>query len=291
MKFPELTYATQDDPPLKRWIIITLERWAGRDALVPLYETWRRDYVGRQGQIMRPALTILDVDLEVVRGELPKTLDPATPLVIVSNHPYGIVDGFGALSLAEALGRPFRVLIHKDLVKVPEIRPYALPIDFTETKEAQAANIKVRREALELLAQGTTIIVFPAGGVATSPTTFGRAVDLPWKTFTARMILASRAQVLPLYFEGQCSPLFHFISKFSLILRLSAILREFRRKIGHPLRVHIGDPIPFEAISEAVGTDRRALMNMLYDRVHGMSGMEPEEVRARMQRLPTYLRH
>jgi putative hemolysin len=291
VKFPELTYATQDDPPLKRWIIITLERWAGRDALVPLYETWRRDYVGRQGQIMRPALTILDVDLEVVRGELPKTLDPATPLVIVSNHPYGIVDGFGALSLAEALGRPFRVLIHKDLVKVPEIRPYALPIDFTETKEAQAANIKVRREALELLAQGTTIIVFPAGGVATSPTTFGRAVDLPWKTFTARMILASRAQVLPLYFEGQCSPLFHFISKFSLILRLSAILREFRRKIGHPLRVHIGDPIPFEAISEAVGTDRRALMNMLYDRVHGMSGMEPEEVRARMQRLPTYLRH
>jgi putative hemolysin len=291
VKFPELTYATQDDPPLKRWIIITLERWAGRDALVPLYETWRRDYVGRQGQIMRPALTILDVDLEVMRGELPKTLDPATPLVIVSNHPYGIVDGFGALSLAEALGRPFRVLIHKDLVKVPEIRPYALPIDFTETKEAQAANIKVRREALELLAQGTTIIVFPAGGVATSPTTFGRAVDLPWKTFTARMILASRAQVLPLYFEGQCSPLFHFISKFSLILRLSAILREFRRKIGHPLRVHIGDPIPFEAISEAVGTDRRALMNMLYDRVHGMSGMEPEEVRARMQRLPTYLRH
>jgi len=291
VKFPELTYATQDDPPLKRWIIITLERWAGRDALVPLYETWRRDYVGRQGQIMRPALTILDVDLEVVRGELPKTLDPATPLVIVSNHPYGIVDGFGALSLAEALGRPFRVLIHKDLVKVPEIRPYALPIDFTETKEAQAANIKVRREALELLAQGTTIIVFPAGGVATSPTTFGRAVDLPWKTFTARMILASRAQVLPLYFEGQCSPLFHFISKFSLILRLSAILREFRRKIGHPLRVHIGDPIPFEAISEAVGTDRRALMNMLYDRVHGMSGVEPEEVRARMQRLPTYLRH
>lgn len=291
MKFPELTYATQNDPPLKRWIIVSLERWAGRDALVPLYETWRRDYVARQGQIMRPALTILDVDLQVARGRLPEALDPATPLVIVSNHPYGIVDGFGALSLAEALGRPFRVLIHKDLVKVPEIRPYALPIDFSETKEAQAANIKVRKEALELLAQGTTIIVFPAGGVATSPTTFGRAVDLPWKTFTARMILASRAQVLPLYFEGQCSPLFHFISKFSLTLRLSVILREFRRKIGHPLRVHIGEPIPFEEIAGAVGNDRRALINMLYDRVHQMSGMPPEEVRARMARLPAYLRH
>ena len=290
VKFPELTYATDNDPPLKRWIIISLERWAGRDAIVPLYETWRRDYVGNQRNIMEPALQLLDVDLQIASGRLPQSLDPSTPLVIVSNHPYGIVDGFGALTLAEALGRPFRVLIHKDLVKVPEIRPYALPIDFTDTKAAQAENIKVRKEALSLLAQGTTVVVFPSGGVATSPTMFGRAVDLPWKTFTARMILASRAQVLPLYFEGQCSPLFHLISKFSLTLRLSAILREFRRKIGDPLQVHIGDMITFEEISDTVGNDRKALMNMLYDRVHQMSGMAPEEVRARMNQLPDYLK-
>jgi len=287
MKFPELTYATPNDPPIKRLTIQTIERWAGRNYFVPLYETWKNEVVGHQRHIMRPALDLLDVDLQLVSGQWPPKLDPNAPLVIVSNHPFGILDGFGALTLAEELGRPFKVLIHKDLIRVPEIRPYSLPIDFAPTREAQTANIETRKQALHLLKEGTTIIVFPAGGVATSPTTFGRAVDLPWKSFTARMILASKAQILPLYVEGQCSPLFHFISKISLTLRLSIIIREFRRKLGQPLRMHIGDIIPFDAIE--TGNDRKALMQMLYERVHAMSGMELEDVRQRMARLPAYL--
>lgn len=288
MKFPELTYAAHNDPVVKRWIIRTLEVWSGRDYFVPLYERWRTDFVGRSPQVIRPALDLLDVNLEIASGAMPGGLGDNTPLVIVSNHPYGILDGLGALALAESLGRPFKVLIHKDLVRVPEIQPFALPIDFAETRQAQAANIRTRNEALALLKEGTTIVVFPAGGVATSPTVFGRAVDLPWKTFTARMILESRAQVLPLFFEGQCSPMFQFVSKLSLTLRLSVILREFRRKVGKPLRVHIGDVIPFDAIS--TGSDRRALMDMLYDRVHGMSGHAVADTKARMARLPAYLR-
>ncbi|HUS96199.1 MAG TPA: lysophospholipid acyltransferase family protein, partial [Hyphomicrobiaceae bacterium] len=270
MKFPELTYATPSDPAWKRLTIQTMERWAGRDYFVPHYETWRRDIVGQKPHIMRPALDLLKVDLQLASGQWPPKLDQDAPLVVVSNHPFGILDGFAALALAEELGRPFKVLIHKDLIRVPEIRPYSLPIDFAETREAQAANIETRRTALRLLAEGTTIVVFPAGGVATSPTVFGRAVDLPWKTFTARMIQASKAQVLPLYIEGQCSPLFHLVSKYSLTLRLSIIIREFRRKVGEPLRVHIGEVIPFEAIEAR--TDRKAVMRMLYDRVHAMSG-------------------
>ena len=53
---------------------------------------------------------------------------------MVANHPYGILDGLGTLSLVESLGRPYRVLINKDLMKVPEIRPYSLPIDFAPTR-------------------------------------------------------------------------------------------------------------------------------------------------------------
>jgi putative hemolysin len=31
-----------------------------------------------------------------------------------------------------------------------------------------------------------TIIIFPAGGVATAPKGFGKAQDLPWKMFPAK---------------------------------------------------------------------------------------------------------
>ena len=288
MRFPELTYAADDDPALKRLIIQSIERLAGRDYFVPLYEIWRRDYVAQNGRVMRPVLELIRVELDIVAGTWPPVLEPDAPVVIVSNHPFGILDGFGALALAEDLGRPFRVLLHKDLMKVPEIRPYSLPIDFATTREAQAMNIETRKTALKLLDEGTTIVIFPAGGVATSPTMFGEAVDLPWKTFTARMILVSRAQVVPLFFEGQCSPLFHLISQYSQTIRLSLMIREFRNRVGLPLRVHIGDIIGFEELGAMGG--RKAMIDGLYDRVHRMAGRCATQSRARMQQLPDWLK-
>ncbi len=288
MKFPHLTYATPSDPRWKQLAIRSIERLSGRNYFVPYYQHWRSEIVPRGGPIIGPALGLIDIDVNIASGTFPPKLDDNAPLIVVANHPYGILDGLGTLSLVERLGRPHKVLINNDLLRAPEIRPYSLPIDFSATREAQALNLQTRREALRHLSEGTTIVVFPAGGVATSPTTFGRAVDLPWKRFTARMIHSSRAQVLPLYFEGQCSPLFQFVSKFSLTLRLALIIREFRVRVGQPLRVHVGDVIPPEACQEI--RDRQALMMMLYERVHALGGLDADEVRLRMEQLPDWLR-
>jgi len=149
-------------------------------------------------------------------------------------------------------------------------------------------NIATRKDALRLLNEGTTIVVFPAGGVATSPTIFGPAVDLPWKTFTARMILASRAQVVPLFFEGQCSPLFHLISRYSQTIRLSLMIREFRRRVGQPLHVHAGDTIDFDELNAMGG--RKAMIDALFDRVHRLAGGLAERSRMRMEQLPDWLK-
>lgn len=287
MKFPELTYAAEDDPRWKQWAIRTVERLSGRNYFVPYYEVWQRDIIPAGGPIIGPALDLIDISVDMKSGQWPPALENSSPLIVVANHPYGILDGLGTLSLVERLGRPYRVLINKDLMKVPEIRPYSLPIDFSPTREAQTTNLATRKKALELLADGTTIVVFPGGGVSTSPTTFGRAVDLPWKTFTARMIQSSKAQVLPLYFEGQCSPLFQYVSKFSATLRLSLIISEFRSRVGQPLHVHVGDVIPY---AEMAGIkDRKVLIDMLCERVHALGGMTPENVRNSMAQLPKWL--
>ena len=49
----------------------------------------------------------------------------------------------------------------RELLKIDEMEPYSLPIDFPETKEALKNNMAVRHEALRLLKQGVTIVVFP----------------------------------------------------------------------------------------------------------------------------------
>src|SRR5262245_32976321 len=230
MDFPELSYANPTDPWLQRTLVAMMERWAGRDYFVPHYRRWREEIIPAGGPVMRPVFDLIDVKLEIAEA-WPAKLVADAPLVIVANHPFGILDGFAALVIAEDLGRPFRIMINKDLMKVPEIRPYSLPVDFSDTREAQGSSLRMRADAIRLLKEGVTVVVFPGGGVATAPSAFDRAAELPWKTFTARMIQAARAQVLPVYFEGQCSPLFHVASRIDLTLRLSLMIREVRRMV------------------------------------------------------------
>lgn len=267
VRFRQLSYANENDPRLKRWFIRSMEGLAGRDRYARLYDIWRTSIVGTSARVFGDMLDLIDVRL-AVRGAWPPADLPEGPLVIVANHPFGIGDGIAVLALAEQLGRPFRVMIHNDLLKVPEMQPYALPVSFEETKAALALNMATRAEAVRLLKAGTTVVVFPAGGVATAKNVFGRAQDLPWKMFPAKLVQAAGAHVIPVYFEGQNGRLFHLASKVSLTLRLSLLIREFRRLSGSTITARIGETIPWVTLA---ASDRKGIMARLHDAVFAMA--------------------
>ena len=280
MDYAEFSYANPDHPPLKRWTIRAIEGISGRGQLIDLYEIWKNTMVGTSDYIWSDLLGLINLDVSVADGEWPPKDLPDGPLVLIANHPYGIGDGLAILSLAERLNRPFKILINNELLKVPEVRPFSLPVDFEETKQALRTNMETRKEALRLLQEGTTIIVFPGGGVATAPKPFGRAEELPWKTFTAKMIRASRATVLPLHFDGQNSWLFHLVSRYSLTLRLSLLVREFRRILGSAISARAGQAIPFETLSGF--RDQKEIMDFLQAKVMEMA--PPKRGRLRNRR-------
>ncbi len=267
VRFKELSYANENDPRLKRWFIRSMEGLAGRNRYARIYDTWRNSIVGTSARVFGDMLELINVRLSV-QGAWPPANLPEGPVVIVANHPFGIGDGIAVLALAEQLGRPFKVMIHNDLLKVPEMQPYALPVSFEETKEALALNMKTRAEAVRLLKEGTTVIVFPAGGVATAKKVFGRAEDLPWKMFPAKLIQAAQANVIPVYFEGQNGRLFHLASKVSLTLRLSLLIREFRRLSGSTIGARIGGVLSWAELDSG---DRKTLTARLYDAVFAMA--------------------
>jgi putative hemolysin len=267
LRFKELSYANDRDPRLKRWFIRSIEGLSGRNRYVRLYDVWRSDIGAGTERVFGRMLDLINVRLEVDGAWPPKDL-PEAPLVIVANHPFGIGDGIAILSLAEQLNRPFRVMINNELLKVPELQPYALPVSFEETREALAMNMETRREAMRLLKDGVTIIIFPAGGVATAKKGFGRAEDLPWKMFPARLIQAARANVIPVYFHGQNGRLFHLASRVSLTLRLSLLIREFKRLSGTAIRARIGPLLRWEEMASF--PDRKDLLAELYQAVFVM---------------------
>ena len=300
-RFPELSYASEGQPRLKRWFIRSVEELSGRDRYVRLYEIWRRDIAPSGNRIFGRMLDLMDVRVSR-HGVWPPADLPDGPLVLVANHPFGIGDGVAILSLAEQLGRPFRVMIHVDLLKIKEMQPYALPIDFAETKEAVKNNLAVRHEAVRLLKEGVTIVVFPAGGVATAEKGFGRARDLPWKMFPAKMIQEAKACVVPVHFSGQNGRLFHLVSypmnltdekgklagligNVSLTLRTSLLIREFARLRGREIKAGIGAPIPWSEMAPM--RDRMALVDFLQRKVAALD-LEPlrETARRRIRLRP-----
>jgi putative hemolysin len=267
LRFKELSYANERDPKLKRWFIRSIEGLSGRDRYARLYDIWRNDIVGKTDRVFGKMLDLIDVELDV-KGDWLPPMEAERPLVIVANHPFGIGDGIAILALAEQLGRPFRVLINDELLKVPEMAPYSLPVSFEETKEALAINMKTRHEALRLLQEGVTIIIFPAGGVATAKKGFGAAEDLPWKIFPAKLVQAAKADVVPIYFEGQNGPLFHIASRLSQTLRLSLLIREFKRLSGSRIQARVGTMMRWDELSSI--KDRKDLLTVLHEAVFAM---------------------
>jgi putative hemolysin len=265
----ELSYVSWRDPFWKRWTMRAIENVSGRRRLLPVYHRWRATVVGTNPRMMGALLDMIGTRLDVQAPTWPIIVPAEVPLVIIANHPFGIGDGIALLALAEQLGRPYRILVNSDFMKLPEIRPHALPIDFSASREAIATNLKSRTDARRLLREGVTIVVFPAGGVATAEQPAGRAEELPWKAFTARLIQGARAAVLPVYFEGQNSPLFHLISRYSLMLRLSLLVSEFRHFVGATVKVHVGAMVPFGEFASRA--DRGALTAELYALVHRLA--------------------
>jgi len=266
----KLSYALPSDSLPMRAAIRAIERLTGSYRLERLYRRWREEKYAKGAPFWASALEMLGVDLRLHGAPWPPDLAEDEPRIIIANHPYGLLDGVSAAALAERLGRPFKVLVHEALLRVPEPEPYLLPVDFSETREAIQKNLQLKKDALRALAAGETIVIFPAGGVSTAKKVIGPAEDLPWKRFTAKLIKDARATVLPLYFPGQNGFMFQAVSRLSMRLRISMIVGAVNRQLNRPLDICVGEPLRYAEL-EAMAGDRDQLMDMLRAHVYSLS--------------------
>src|ERR1700742_3898208 len=139
------SYASPEDPRLKRFFIRLIERLTGQPYLRWLYEDFRLNPV--------PGETFWDsairrLELKLVLDDAKLAAWPKTgPLVVVCNHPFGVLDGVVISHLVSRVRQDFLVLTNSVLYRAEEIRPYLLPVDFAETEEALATNLETRAKA------------------------------------------------------------------------------------------------------------------------------------------------
>src|ERR1700744_5822088 len=241
------SYAEAGDPRLKRFIIRMIERMTGQPYLKSLYDD---RFVRRLPGESFWDLAIRLLDLKVVTNEDMLAKVPKTgPLVVVANHPFGVLDGVIICHLVNRVRGDFQILTNAVLNRADEVKEYILPVDFAETPQALETNLKSRAAAKHLLMNGGCLIVFPAGAVATTPKLWDRtAVDAEWKTLPARLTSQGKAPVVPVFFAGQNSRLFQLASHLSMTLRLSLLFKEVRDSIGGEVVVRVGEGIPLEKL-------------------------------------------
>jgi putative hemolysin len=256
----EISYAHSVKTRSGRTVVRLLENTTGRLRLIKRAKGYE-DEVAQGRDFWQVMVDRYGLSLDIVGGAL-SNIPSEGPVILIANHPYGILDGLMMGHILSQARGDFRILANSVFRKAEDLNRIVLPISFDDTREGVQTNIATRKTALDYLGQGGAIGVFPGGTVSTAERPFGRPMDPMWRSFTARMIAKSNATVIPIYFDGHTSRLFQIASHLHSTLRLGLLIKEFKKRVDTPVRVVIGEPIGRDVL-DPIAKDSKQMMDFL----------------------------
>jgi putative hemolysin len=254
-----LTYSNTFDSAWRRNLIKAIEWMTGKITIIGMIRRFESRGKQTGHDFWRNALDVMGIDLQIPPAELAH-IPAKGPVVLVANHPHGLVDG---MILAELIGRvrpDYRILTRAFLTDIDEdASQYLIPVPFPHQADAQERMVEMRRAAMDHLAAGGLVALFPSGVVASAPGMFAPAVEADWNVFTAKMIRLSGAQVVPCYFPGANSRWYNMANRLSATLRQSLLIYEIVRACNKPHKPVIGPVFGADQIKARLN-DPRAFM-------------------------------
>ncbi len=202
-----------------------------------------------KGDLWTKILRELKITLFMSEDDLmriPKT----GPLIIVVNHPHGIMDGVLLGSLIHRVRDDFKIIMNEASV-MPGLDDYLLFVAILGTpKENAKKNMQNMREALSWLKAGHVIALFPAGEIsAISQADEKIALDNTWSTNVIRLSVRAKAPVLPLFIVGQNDRFFLKSGLIHPLFRTLQIGRVTNHLLGKTLTMRAAYPIAPKVLS------------------------------------------
>ena len=264
----DISYSSSAKSKAGRAVIRSIENITGRISLIKKAKDYENE-VAAGRDFWEVILEKYNIRLNILGGSL-ENIPKKGPVVVVANHPYGILDGLMLGYILSTTRTDFRILAHRVFKKAQDLDKVILPINFDETRDGMAQNIETRKKAISYLSNGGCVGIFPGGTVSTSVKPFGKAMDPSWRKFTARLIAKSKAQVVPIYFEGSNSRLFQIASHLHYNLRMALLIKEFRRRTNDKVSVVVGEAFADNKIDECKKSAEE-LMNFLRTETYKLS--------------------
>jgi len=223
---------------------------------------YRRVQKSPEGFGLENLLAEMRVDLRVDAADTARI--PTTgPVVVVANHPFGMLDGAVLAVLLTRVRPDVKVMTNYLLRDVPELVRHCIFVNPFRIDRAVSAgsfdvNRRAVREALAWLRQGGMLAIFPAGEVSHWQFPHAEIADPAWNDTAARLIRRTGAAALPVYFCGRNSVGFHLFGMIHPRLRTAFLLQEFLHQEGRTVEVRVGSEIPGDSIA-GIADDREVI--------------------------------
>ncbi|WP_343231118.1 lysophospholipid acyltransferase family protein [Thalassovita aquimarina] len=265
-----LTYANTFDNTAKALTIRSIEWLTGKISILRMIREFERRGAPQGLEFWGACLDVMGIDLQTPQEQIER-IPAEGPVVVVANHPHGLVDG---MVLAELIGRrrsDFRILTRELLTGLDEsASSYLIPVPFPHEEDAQRKSVEMRAAAMAHLKDGGVVSVFPSGVVASSKTMFGPVEEADWNVFTAQMIRRSGAKVVPIHYPGENSRWYQMANQISATLRQGLLLHEIVHSCNRPMKPIVGEPLGDDHM-ERLSSDPRGFIAWLREHTLGLS--------------------
>ena len=170
--------------------------------------------------------------------------------IIVANHPYGGVEGLILLDSLSSIRPDFKIMANFLFNWIDPLKDKFFGVNPFETHKNAFSSFHGLKKALNHVRSGHPLVIFPAGEVSTYYDKTKLIADRPWNDSIVRFIKNAEAPVVPVYFHGSNSWLFHLMGKVHPLLRTVKIPSELLNKQHEAIDIRIGSPIPVNEQSE-----------------------------------------
>ena len=182
-------------------------------------------------------------------------------VLIVANHPLGMLDAMALLQLVGSVRRDVRILGNDWLAAVPHLGPLLLPVDVFGG--GAASRLRNLYRALE---RGEALIVFPAGEVSRMRPDGVR--DGRWSDGFARLAMRSKIPVLPIHVAARNSAMFYGLSMLAKPLSTAMLPREAVATSVSRIGFSVGALIGAEELAQRSGDSAQRAADLMRRHVY-----------------------
>ncbi len=232
-----------------------LDKVLGLDGI---YDIYMRSAAGsRDRPFSDNVLEAMDLAFEVTEADVAR-IPETGPIVVVANHCFGGVEGVLLASLLQMVRQDVRIMANYMLSRIPEMHDLFFFVDPFGGKDAPRANIRPIKQSIQWLRSGGAFGVFPSGEVAHFDPRKRAVVEGDWSASIGGVIRRTGATVVPVFFDGSNTVLFHLLGLVHPRLRTAWLPHELLNKQGRTIPAYVGNPIPCSRL-EDMDTDREII--------------------------------